>query len=92
MGRTPKVSTEVTEATVKKYKDQLICNDGKSKYLLFIFNYIFDFFEFNTYLYFYIRFVIHKYTNTTHHIPCLGVLYYYINEVSYICIFFLSIK
>jgi len=41
MGRTPKVSTEVTKATIKKYQDQLICKDGQSKYLLFIFKYIY---------------------------------------------------
>lgn len=33
MGRTPKVSSEVTAATIKKYQDQLIREDGKSKYL-----------------------------------------------------------
>lgn len=38
MGRTPKVSTELTVATIKKYQDQLILQDGKSKY--FSFNYI----------------------------------------------------
>jgi len=37
MGRTPKVSTEVIAATIKKYQDQLILQDGKSKYLLFIY-------------------------------------------------------
>jgi len=37
MGRTQKASTEVTVAiTVKQFEDQLICENGKSKYLLFI--------------------------------------------------------
>lgn len=47
MGRTPKVSCERTAATIKKYEDQLIREDGKSKYLL---EFKFDFVEFNTYI------------------------------------------